>query len=211
MSRRTPALIETIRIIDGRAPLFHLHLRRLVASCRALGIPFPTEFKVPEGGPDRVRRLEVGLSGVRESEREVGPAGPVRLRTGTVVHPGYPHKTAERTAFEAAAGETRPDEALLLTAEGLVAEAAIWCLFWWEGDRLCAPALDLGILPGVSRLRVGELAGPVAERRVAPAAIRGLPLFLGNAVRGLIPVSEWDGQRVPEHPGTVALRARFWT
>ena len=34
-------LIETVRIRDGVAPLWYLHLRRLAESCRALGIPLP--------------------------------------------------------------------------------------------------------------------------------------------------------------------------
>ena len=34
-------LIETVRIRNGVAPLWYLHLRRLAASCRALGVPLP--------------------------------------------------------------------------------------------------------------------------------------------------------------------------
>ena len=55
-----PALIETIRIRNGVAPLWYLHLRRLATSCRALGVPLPLELRRPSGGPDRVVRLEVG-------------------------------------------------------------------------------------------------------------------------------------------------------
>ena len=162
-----PTLIETVRVRNGEAPLWGLHLRRLVASCRTLGIPFPTSFSVPGGGPDRVHRLEVGPRGMTVSEREAGSARPVHLRTSSVPHPGYPHKTTERAAFARALEEARAaggDDALLLTRRGEVAEATIWCLFWWEGDRLAAPALDLGILSGVSRMRIEELHGPVAAR-----------------------------------------------
>lgn len=208
-----PTLIETVRVRGGRAPLWYLHLRRLVASCRALGVPFPPALAVPEGGADRVHRLEVGPRGVQVSEREPGPSTPVRLLASAVPHPGYPHKTTARTAFTAALDQARAagaDDALLLTSTGLVAEAAIWCLFWWEGDVLAAPALDLGVLPGVSRIRIEELAGPVAERRVTPAALAGRPLFLANAVRGIVEVAALDGRPVPVHPGTGRLRERFW-
>ena len=208
-----PTLIETVRIRNGAAPLWGLHLRRLVASCRALGVPFPTSFAVPGGGPDRVHRLEVGPRGMTVSEREAGSARPVHLRTSSVPHPGYPHKTTDRAAFARALEEARAaggDDALLLTRRGEVAEATIWSLFWWEGDRLAAPALDLGILPGVSRMRVEELQGPVAGRRVPVAALAGCPLFLSNAVRGIVEVATFDGGPVPFHPGTAPLRERFW-
>lgn len=208
-----PTLIETVRVRNGQAPLWGLHLRRLVSSCRALGVPFPTSFSVPAGGPDRVHRLEVGRRGMTVGEREVGSAHPVHLRTSSVPHPGYPHKTTDRAAFARAMEEARSaggDDALLLTRRGEVAEATIWCLFWWEGDRLVAPALDLGILAGVSRLRIEELQGPVVERRVPVAALAGCPLFLSNAVRGIVAVATFDGESVPFHPGTAPLRERFW-
>jgi len=208
------ALIETVRVRDGAAPLWYLHLRRLVASCQALGIPFPRSLAVPEGGADRVHRLEVGPGGVEVTSRAVGPVAPVKLHTSAVTHRPYRHKTTERAQFTRAAEEARAagaDDGLLLTAEGQVAEPTIWCLYWWEGDTLCAPALDLGILPGVSRMRIEELAGPVAERRVGRRAITGQPVFVSNAVRGIVEVATLDRAEVPSHPGTAVLRERFWT
>ncbi len=208
------ALIETIRVRGGAAPLWSLHLRRLVASCQALGIPFPRAFEVPEGGPDRVHRLEVGMGGMTVSTREVGSLGPVRLMTSDLPHLPYRHKTTDRATFTSAAAEairSGADEALLLTARGEVAEATIWCIFWWEGDALCAPALELGILPGVSRMRIAEIAGPVTEMRVGRGALTGRPIFLANAVRGVVEVATLDRVAVPAHPATAALKARFWT
>jgi branched-subunit amino acid aminotransferase/4-amino-4-deoxychorismate lyase len=200
----TPALIETVRVRRGLAPLWSLHLRRLVASCRALGVPFPAELEVPEGGPDRVRRLLVSARGVEVSDREPGDDRPLRVVTSSVPHEPY---TFDRAAADARACGV--DDALLVTRQGFVAEGTIWCLFWWEGDTLCAPARDLGILPGVSRARVEELM-PVVERRVGPAGLVGRSLFLTNAARGVVAVQEFNGRPAPEHPGTAALRERFW-
>jgi branched-subunit amino acid aminotransferase/4-amino-4-deoxychorismate lyase len=197
----TPSLLETIRIRNGVAPLWYLHLRRLAGSCQALGIPFPGILTVPEGGSDRVQRLEVGPRGVGVTEREVGAGHPVRLVTSRVPHPGYPHKTTERSAFVKAGEEARQagaDDALLLTAGGEVAEPTIWCLFWWDQDRLCAPALSLRILQGVSRMRI------------APDALEGRSLLLANAARGIVEVASLDGVRVPSDPRTAELWARFW-
>ena len=206
-------LIETVRVRNGRAPLWHLHLRRLARSCGALGVPFPAALKVPEGGPDRIHRLEVSQAGVALAERSVPPPGPVRLVTASTVHPGYRHKTTAREAFVEAdreAARRGGDAALLLTAAGIVAEASIWCLYWWEGDQIAAPALDLGILEGVSRMRIEEISGPLAEFRVRPEALRGRSIFLSNAVRGVVEVASVDAVPVPVHPGTLRLSEAFW-
>lgn len=214
MARNTPVLLETVRVRAGRAPLWALHLRRLAGSCQALGIPFPRVLEVPGGGGDRVHRLAVGVSSLEVSQREVGPATPLRLVTSPVVHEPYPHKTTERRQFELAlqhAQRAGADDAILCAASGSVAEAGIWCLFWWEASGLAAPALDLGILPGVSRLRIMELVGTLTERRVSRAGLTGLPLLAANAVRGIVAVASLDGIPVPGDPRTEGLAARFWT
>src|SRR3954449_13044257 len=206
------ALIETIRVRDGAAPLWRLHLRRLTQSCRALGLPVPEGLVPPEGEPDRVHRLEVSERGCTVTERAPGPAHPVRLVTTAVAHHPYPHKTMARAQFEQAAAEARAagaDEGLLLSPAGEVAETSIWSVFWWEGGRLCAPALALGILPGVARARIGELV-PIEEHRVARSGLEGRALFLANAARGIVEVATLDGIAVPRSPETDALRARFW-
>ena len=207
------ALIETVRVRAGVAPLWGLHLRRLALSCRDLGIPFPRGLAVPRGGADRVRRLQVDAHGVQVSERAVGDTTPVRLVTAREPHRPYPHKTTARDQFERALAEALgagADDALLLTPGGLIAEAAVWGIFWWEGDRLCAPALDLGVLPGVARARLAVMAGGIAERRLGVAELAGHALFLANAARGVVPIASLDGHEVSAAPGTGALAARFW-
>ena len=209
-------LIETVRIRNGSAPLWYLHLRRLATSCKALGIPLPGELPTPGGGPDRVHRLEVGRGGVETTERPVASLAPVRLVTSSVLHRAYPHKTTDRGQFDRALAEAMgrgADDALLLTAGGAyLAECAAWALFWWEDGRVVAPALELGILPSVARARVAELAGGrgLEARRVGVDRIRGRSLFVGNAVRGLVPVASLDGQQVPETAETAVLAGRFW-
>jgi branched-subunit amino acid aminotransferase/4-amino-4-deoxychorismate lyase len=90
-----------------------------------------------------------------------------------------------------------------------VAEATIWCLFWWERDQLVAPPLELGILPGVSRMRLAELTA-IGERRAGREALDGKAVFLANAARGVTPVTLLDGRPVPVHPQTSELARRFW-
>ena len=205
-------LIETVRVRSGVAPLWGLHLRRLLRSCRELGVPFPLEFTVPQGGADRVHRLEVTAAGVKVSERPVGPLAPVRLITSRGTHHPYPHKTTERSQFERALVEARAagaDDALLLAEGGWVAETAIWSPFWWEGDRLCAPPYALGVLTGVARARISEMVR-IEERRIDRRALEGRALFLANAVRGIVEVVALDGVPSPGSEVSQSLATRFW-
>ena len=213
MRHSPPSLIETMRIRDGQAPLWYLHLRRLAVSCKALGTPLPGELEVPKGGTDRVYRLEVGMRGVQVSERLAGPTTPVKLVVSKVAHHSYPYKTTDRAQFDRALDVARvagADDALLLTPGGFIAETAIWSVLWWDYDQLCGPAFELGILPGVGRARVTELVGKVEERRSTLKDIEGMPVLLVNAVRGVVPVATLDGVPLPAGRETDALARRFW-
>lgn len=208
-----PTLIETIRLRNGVAPLWYLHLRRLSESCRTLGVPFPLKMDVPAGGPDRVVKLEVGPGGMVVTERPLELSTSVRLATVRTVHPGYSHKTTGREAFARAREEAiakGADDALLLTATGMVAECGIWSLFWWEGARVAGPPLGIGVLRGVARMRIEELRGRVVEQTVTRQQLEDRSLFVANAVRGVVPVAELDGRAVPESALLPPLAAQFW-
>ena len=213
MRHTPPSLIETVRIRNGAAPLWYLHVRRLALSCKALGIPLPGELPTPEGGPDRVYRLEVGMRGVQVSERLVGSTAPVKLLISRVAHHSYTYKTTERTQFDRALDAARAagmDDALLLTPGGFVAETAIYSVLWWEDGTLCGPAFDLGVLPGVGRARLTELVGKVEERHSSLEELRERPLFLVNSVRGVVPIATLEGNQAVESRETDTLAARFW-
>jgi branched-subunit amino acid aminotransferase/4-amino-4-deoxychorismate lyase len=206
-------LIETVRVRKGVAPLWELHLRRLTASCRALGVPIPVDLPRPEGGNDRVHRVLVSRRGPMAGERPVGSTAPVRLVVSKVIYKPYPHKLVDRERFDrtlAAAKEAGADDGIMLTTLGIVAETAIWGLFWWEEGKLCAPAFELGVLPGVARARITELAGAPEERQVTLDEIRGRSLFVANAARGIVRVASLEGVEVPLDPATEALAERFW-
>lgn len=206
-------LIETVRMRNGAAPLWYLHVRRLATSCRALGVPIPTELITPEGGADRVHRLLVSRRGLVAGERPVGSTAPVRLITSKVVHRPYPHKLVDRERFDRALADAKAlgaDDGLLLTVGGQVTETSIWGFFWWEDGKLAAPALEIGILPGVARARIAEVIGGIEERKATLDEIRGRPLFVANSVRGVVPVASLDGAEVPQSPETDVLASRFW-
>jgi len=208
---RRPELIETVRVRGGAAPLWGHHLARLFAACRGVGVEPPGVLITPEGGEDRIHRLLVSGRGVETTERAVGSAEPVRLLTSPVPHAPYPWKTTNRAPFERALDLARAagsDDAILL-AGGWAAETAIWSLFWWDGQQLCAPPRDLGILDSVARRRIGELT-QIVERKAVPAELVTAGVFVANAARGVVAVASVDGRAVHFSERTKRLVEAFW-
>lgn len=151
-------LLETVRVRNGVAPLWPLHLERLHRSAAALGIAVG-ELERPAGGDDRIVRFEVSNGVVRSTEREVGSTAPLALVTAHAVHQGYPHKVAARAWLEAARmpiGSQSTDDVLFFDAEGYLVEASIWAIGWWDRETLVFPPLALGGLPSVARARLAE-------------------------------------------------------
>lgn len=102
------------------------------------------------------------------------------------------------------------DEALMLNSGGLVACAAAANLFWLEEDCLVTPALEVGVLAGVTRAAVlahaRRLGLATAEVAVPPDRLgvaRGL--FLTNSLIGVLPVAMLNGAPVRPHPAVVRL------
>lgn len=211
-------LIETMRVRDGRIPLLERHLARLTRSISELGLPPPTQDVRKLVAPfaatgDAVLRVEVRDGRASVTVRELSSTAPPAVVTAAEPHQPYPHKTTERDCFEEAAAEAdvaEADDALLLTPAGFVAEGTTWTVYWWDGDRLRTPALELGILPGIARARVLELVEQVEEGRYPRALLTGRSAFLTNAVRGVVPLASLEGRPVPPDPRTAELAARFW-
>jgi len=211
-------LIETMRVREGRIPFLDRHLARLGRSLGELGLPTPSQDVVAlvkpfAGTGDAVLRLEVQDGRASVTVRELPALAPPAVITASEPHQPYPHKTTERDCFADAGQEAEvaeADDALLLTHDGWVAEGTVWTVFWWAGDALRTPALDLGILPGIGRARVLELVPRVEEGRYPKQVLGGKSLFLTNAVRGIVPIASLDGAPVTADSRTADLALRFW-
>jgi branched-subunit amino acid aminotransferase/4-amino-4-deoxychorismate lyase len=211
-------LIETLRVREGRIPFLEQHLARLARSVAALGLPRPAQdpaalLRPFAGTEDAVLRLEVSDARASVTVRELPPLSPPAVITASEPHQPYPHKTTERDCFVDAAREAEiaeADDALLLTPEGWVAEGTVWSAFWWDGERLRTPSLELGILPGIGRARVLELAKRVDEGRYPRGALEGKSLFLTNAARGIVAIASLDGALLRGDPRTAQLAKSFW-
>jgi branched-subunit amino acid aminotransferase/4-amino-4-deoxychorismate lyase len=210
-------LIETMRAREGRVPWLQRHLTRLHASLAALGAPEPSDdladlvhFAVGHG--DRVVRLQLTDGHPEIATRDVNPEQSISIVVSREVHRPYPHKTTQREQFGRALANARrigATDAILITADGFVAEGTAWNLFWWENGSLCTPAADLGILPGLGRKRIMEMTD-VTEARVPVAALAGRSLFIVNAVRGLVEIAVFEGKTAPRDPKTAELASGFW-
>jgi branched-chain amino acid aminotransferase len=105
------------------------------------------------------------------------------------------------------------NEAILCSGSGSVAEGATSNVFVVEHDEVATPAIEVGILDGVTRGKVLELArgaGIVARELpfLAPETLRKADeVFLTSAVRGILPVTAVDGAPVGNgRPGPMTGR-----
>jgi 4-amino-4-deoxychorismate lyase len=105
---------------------------------------------------------------------------------------------AVNMAAEAEARRRGADDAVFLAAGRIVLEGPVTNVWWRRGRQLFTPALDLGILAGVTRstlmeqaealgYAVREGAYPVEELAAAEEA------FTSSSVREVMPVIELDG------------------
>jgi len=114
----------------------------------------------------------------------------------------------------AEATEAGADEALLLDMRGCIAECAYSNIFFVSDSALLTPALDAGILPGITRAAVLELARgrgiEVRETAIEPSiALAADEAFITNSVRGVVPVHA-IGTRIFQAPGGLTSRIVQW-
>jgi branched-chain amino acid aminotransferase len=105
------------------------------------------------------------------------------------------------------------NEAILCSSGGSIAEGASSNVFVVEGGELATPAVEVGILDGVTRGKVLALArgeGIVVRELpfLAPESLRKAhEVFLTGAVRGILPVVAVDGVQVGNgRPGPMTER-----
>jgi branched-chain amino acid aminotransferase len=109
------------------------------------------------------------------------------------------------------------EDAIMCNAEGEVAEGATSNIFVVRGGEIVTPHLRVGLLPGITREVVCELADamgrPVRHTTVRPAELRAADeVFLTSSVRGIMPVTKLDGAPIgtgQAGPITTQLHERY--
>jgi 4-amino-4-deoxychorismate lyase len=220
---RGNAAFETLRVYAGRPFLLDRHLERLAQSARELGLP------PPDGGAELVGLLlaaapaDVVLRLYRSSEALVATAAalppeldelrarglalsvfeqePPRFLAG-VKTTSYAYAFAARRAAEAAG----TDDALFVAA-GRVLECATANIWWATDDVLYTPAAGPGVLSGVTRSLLVELAGSVEDGHRLDDLLSADEAFTTSSIREVMPVTSVAGRPVGDgRPGPCAAR-----
>jgi len=119
---------------------------------------------------------------------------------------------AVNMAAQAEARRRGADDALFLSLEGVALECPTSNLWFVEDGVLHTPALELGILAGVTRETLIAAAGDVGlelEEGEYPRGrvARASEVFTSSSVREVMPVVRLDGEQVGDgRPGPVAER-----
>jgi branched-subunit amino acid aminotransferase/4-amino-4-deoxychorismate lyase len=236
---RGRAVFETLRVYAGRPFRLAAHLDRLAGSAAAIGLSPVDRSELEEltrlaldaaGAGDAVLRLVAtpGAPGTEGSALAlVTPVPehlePLRQRGIRVVTllgfraeapwllPGVKSTSyAVNMAAEAEAQRRDADDAVFVDGDGIVLEGPVTNVWWRRGDRLLTPSLDLGILAGVTRATVMDLARGrwnVVEGRFGADELKGADeAFTSSSVRELMPIAAVDGERLPLGPAASELQ-----
>lgn len=150
--------------------------------------PAPRLSVTAAAAPKPVTPARLALSGVRRNDQS--PAS--RLKTLAYL---------DNVLARAEALGRGADEALMLNTRGEAACAAAGNLFWLVGTRLFTPALDCGVLAGVTRAVVLEAAPALGltptETHVGPEALaQAEAIFVTNSLIGVRSVSDYEGRTI---------------
>jgi aminodeoxychorismate lyase len=120
------------------------------------------------------------------------------------------YKTANKLPQVLARAETAvagADETLLVNTDRHVVEGASSNLFWVKHGAIYTPPLAAGILPGVTRAVVFEIAGrlniPIQHQNIqARDLLRMDGVFLSLTSRGIVEAKSLDGKALKKSPVT---------
>jgi para-aminobenzoate synthetase/4-amino-4-deoxychorismate lyase len=225
-------VFETILVFEDRPIELEAHLRRLAASVREVYDRNPPEGVREQvltgcrGGwlgrlrlsvePDRAGELHSSVVVAPIDPNNVFPTGPFATALHSYfVDRGYgAHKWVDREILAHAEASAGPGATpLLVEADGTVLEGSRANVFAILERTIVTPPLDGEILPGVARAGViavaAELGFELREERLELEQLRGAgEAFMTNALRGVEPVKDLDGEPIPsDGPITTALAA----
>jgi 4-amino-4-deoxychorismate lyase len=236
---RGRAVFETLRVYGGHPFRLRDHLERMHGSAARLGISCPPGFAElaalaleAAGEPDAVLRLyltagregagapvSLALVGALPDDLEDRRARGIALVSLLGVRAEAPWllggvKSTSYAVNVAASAEARArgaDDAVFVRDDSVVLEGPATNVWWRRGSTLYTPALELGILAGVTRAALIELAPTVGYEVVEGAypladMLGAEEAFTTSSVREVLPVVEVDGRRLERGPAADALQ-----
>jgi 4-amino-4-deoxychorismate lyase len=237
---RGRAAFETLRVYAGTPFRLEAHLDRLEASSESIGLPRVERDELgglaslvlararpddavlrfvwtagPAEGPPTGLALLSAVPAWIEQVRVHGARAVSLLGVRAVVPwllPGVKSTSyAVNMAAEAEAKRRGAGEAIFVDVNGTVLEGTVTNVWWRKGETLHTPSLELGILAGVTRAALLELAPScgyeVSEGTYAlNALLEADEAFTSSSVREVMPIVEFDGRRLGRGPAADRLQ-----
>ena len=237
---RGRAAFETLRVYGGRPFALEAHLDRLTASAASIGLPAVERRRLqvlvglvlpkadrgdaslrlvwtagPAGGLPSALALLSTVPDWIDATRERGATAVSLLgvrASAPWLLPGVKSTSyAVNMAAEAEARRRGVDEALFVDGDGVVLEGTVTNVWWRNGETLFTPSLDLGILAGVTRAALVELApgfGLSVEEGAYPLSelLGAEEAFTSSSVREVMPLVEVDGHALGRGPAADMLQ-----
>ena len=238
---RGRAAFETLRVYAGVPFRLAAHVERLEVSSERIGLPAVPREELEELASLVLPRARDGDAVLRLVWTGGSSDGPptgiallseipawideVRMRGARAVSllgvraavpwllPGVKSTSyAVNMAAEAEARRRGADEAIFVDADGVVLEGTVTNVWWRTGRTLWTPSLDLGILAGVTRAAIAEVAaagGYDVEEGAYPleALLESEEAFTSSSVREVMPIVELDGRMLGRGPAAEELQA----
>lgn len=216
---RGTAAFETIRIRRGSPVMLDQHVERLERSSLALRLPAPEGARelalqaaaaaAADEGALRLFRTSATLvatvaplpAGLEALRRRGLTLVTIRVAAHGLLSGIKSTSYGTNMAAVAEAERRGADDALFVGEGETVLEATTSNVWWRDGDVLTTPSLLTGVLPGVTRGAVAELAreGGYRVREgsfTLPTLLRAEEAFTSSAVREIVPVIAVDGREL---------------
>lgn len=142
---------------------------------------------------------ELRARGLRMISLILGPEAAVRISAPWLLGGVKSTSYAVNMSAEKEAKARGGDDAVFTTADHIVLEGPVTNVWWRTGGTLYTPSLELGILAGVTRATVIELAPAagfeVVEGRFTLAELAAADeAFTSSSIREIVPIVQLDGQ-----------------
>jgi branched-subunit amino acid aminotransferase/4-amino-4-deoxychorismate lyase len=227
-------VFETVKITSSRPAFLAQHHARLLASARALNLPYDVSLDTLR---ERLHRV-IAANALTDGSAKIVLFAQDPATTGELIttkSSTYPPETytrgfrlhtvftGERTGAltahktlnylaniraKRAAVAAGFDEALFLTPAGIVIEGATTNVFIVRDGIVHTPTLASGPLPGIARAQVLALLGPAraCESLLTHDDLRhASEVFVTNALLGIMPVTQIDDRPLAPGPVTRTL------
>ena len=218
-------VFETIAVINHKPLWLAQHLERMEAAAAELGIPFDSAMSrsgvaaVVEKCQSKLEVMRLTLSRGVTARGIVGEGSepsllvtldafatknlfqPCRLKVSTIRRNEFAPSSRLKTlsyidgimAAREVAGDA--DDALMLNTAGHVASSPMANIFLLKNGRLATPALDQGVLAGITRGMLLDNMPGTAEGKIELADLFSADgVFLTNSLRFVRPVTHINGE-----------------